>query len=300
MWRTLWLVLVALAACSSDETGGGGDGGGVLSTPVAFENYCAEYAKIGCAAAVQCDCLGSVGTDLCETYLRAECRGDVEEPVEAGRMSYDAALGGSCLAQIEAIVGDCSLDGDDYPAACDDMLIGQVTEGSACDEDAECVGALECSDDVCARMPMNGEPCLDFSCAEDHSCGEDELCHVDAPLGGSCANGVLCQDGYCNEQSFTCERDLAVGESCAHATWACDDDLYCSTATSTCAPYPSVGESCVDSSEVCVDDAYCGTDGTCHAQQGVGGTCSDDEECLSYDCVNSSCVEDAEPDCPFL
>ena len=282
--------------CSSDD----GEGE-VPAKPVALEDYCDLYAEMGCAAAQACDCFGDLGLSYCQSYLSSECQDEVVAPVEAGRMGYDGQDAGRCLTEIQLIIADCSLDGDDYPQACDRMLTGLVVAGDSCDSDEECAVPLECVDGICTLLPGDGEACLSGWCADDHSCGDDGICHRYALLGGSCAGGIQCQDGlYCNEQGNLCEPYLDQGDSCAQTSWACDDDLYCSPSSQTCERYPGVGQSCADSSGTCLGDAYCDPNEICRAQSPAGSGCSDDQQCLSYDCVDATCQAEGANGCPFL
>jgi hypothetical protein len=175
------LLVARLPACGDD---GGGPGG----APVPFEQYCDEYAEMACEVARICDCLQGYSVELCQTFLRAECVDEVEQPVNDGRVRYLPDQGGQCIAGQWSVARDCRVDDDEgWPEACDQMLEGLTPAGQGC-----------------------------------------------ADSGGTCA-----------------------------------DDHYC------------------DAAEVC------------RAQQGAGAPCTDDEQCLSWDCVGDLCEPDTADSCPF-
>ena len=256
------ILFPGVAACG----GGGG--------PVAFGSYCDEYARITCNAAQRCDCLGGYTVEMCLAVMLPDCRDSVETPVNSGRMSYDAAEAGRCLSGVKSIIGDCSLEGDDYPASCDTMLVGNVPAGQECGEDGECRPGMKCRNDACAAMPGDGQPCLDGSeCAGDLYCGQDTQCH----------------------------SHKGRGENCAEGSRVCGDELYCSGASQTCQPYPGSGRSCVDSYGTCAGELYCdAADRICREPMPAGSLCAGDEQCHSGDCAGGVCAEAAEGDCPFL
>lgn len=280
-------------------------GGGAPSVP--FEGYCDRYAEVTCDAAERCDCLGGYSVELCQGFMGTECRDEVESSVEAGRSAFHADAAGRCLASLQRIISDCRIDdGDDldgWDAACSAILTGLGDEGDPCDGDDECRDGLECFDDSCVRMPGEGAACLEgYACAEGFYCGSDDACHGERGRGEACPDGdYSCGDDlYCDGRSTTCQPYIASGEPCEHASYACDDDLYCSPESGTCRPYPGAGQGCVDSDGSCADDLYCDAAGQCQRQLGAGAACDEDEQCLSYDCVDGLCEADEDDGiCPF-
>jgi len=290
--RALLLASAALlAACN------GGAGG-----PVAFGDYCTRYVDITCRAAEACDCLGTYSMDMCRLAMRMDCEDEVERPVSEGLMSYDAETAGRCLGDLKTVLGDCSLEGDDYPEACDSFLEGTVEAGQLCEDEEVCRPGLDCHNDLCTDLPGQGEGCLDgYVCESDLYCGGDSLCHRYKSRGEGCeTESWTCDDDlYCDSRSWTCEPYLGAGESCSHNSSACDDDLYCSSSTQTCLPYPASGESCAETYQ-CAEGFYCDADTVCREQKEGGEPCVDYDECLSGDCVDGLCEEGAMEGCPFL
>jgi len=281
---------LGLLACSADS--GSSDPFGPSSTPVAFESYCTEYAQMTCDVAQTCGCLQGVPIQYCLSYQGSDCHDSVELPVQSGRRRYDPSAAGQCLAETQAIIEDCSLDGVEWPTACDQMLVGQVPAGGSCDSDGDCVGTLECDGDHCLALPTDGAACHpQYGCATGNFCGQDGLCHGYRGAGAPCPEGsVACaSELYCRPSSQTCEPYEGPGASCAGATGACRSGLYCSSGSQSCQPYPSNGQSCADSGGSCADDSYCGDDSLCHAELPAGASCTSGAQCLSGSCTSTQC-----------
>jgi len=279
--------------------------GGGSTGPISVDDYCDEYADMICRAAERCDCLQGFTVEICHAYVRPGCVDEVEDPVNEGRYTYDASAAGQCLAELERAARDCSTEGDEWPESCDRMLQGALDAGDPCDDDDECRGALECHDDRCTALPRDGEACFaDETCAEDHYCGSDDSCHAYPQRGESCADShgdCAGSDLHCTESTQTCQPYPRQGESCADSYGDCADDLYCTESTETCQPYPRQGESCADSYGDCDDGLYCDASSICRAQGGANAACSDDEQCLSWDCSGGLCApEDPDDICDFM
>ena len=287
------LVGAALGGCGSDTGTGGPD---PLAGPIAFESYCDDYARMTCDIAQSCGCFAAGMYNFCLTYQKSSCHDDVEVPVQGGRQAYDPVAAGQCQAELQAEAEDCSLADATWPTACDDMLVGQVAEGGACQGSDDCVPDLDCLGDHCIALPGDGQACHpDYGCASGTYCGSDQVCHHEQAAGGPCPEGgSACGDGlYCSSASTTCQPYPGLGESCADS-YSCEGDLYCSSASQTCLPYPESGQSCADSNS-CADGLYCGDDLVCHPELPAGGQCTGSEQCQSGSCTTSVC-EAPQPD----
>ena len=222
-WLLLALALGLIGACDA--------GGAPL---IAAGDFCDDVARMACGTAERCDCLGGFSATTCVPFARARCAEGVEEPVRAGRRTWDPGRAGQCYADLMSLVADCSTEGDDWPMSCDGMLVAAVAPGDACEDDADCTGAHECWSDRCTRMPVAGEPCLEGdACADDHFCGPGSVCVAERGRGESCAeDGSVCADDlHCDSRGETCQPELGQGEPCGHASSVCADDLYCSLTT---------------------------------------------------------------------
>ncbi|MBI2893289.1 MAG: hypothetical protein HYY06_07030 [Deltaproteobacteria bacterium] len=308
--RATVVIVAAFVAplCACDQSRGGGGGDDDDSGPGGIDTYCEEWSDVLCAAAERCDCLDDFGADrsACLSYVEMECDEEIGEPVESGARAFQSAPAWTCLEGVESILADCSLKGADlYPDECDEILVGLRGAGDACESDGDCQEGLECPDDTCVRMPLEGDPCLpDDECASDHFCDADGTCREYRGPGGACPEGWECDsDLYCDPRSGTCAPYLDAGEGCGHATWACGDDLYCASGSQSCAPYPREGESCADAG-YCDGDLWCDEESICQRPRGAGDECADGEQCSSYECEDGRCVgedlDEDESDCELL
>jgi hypothetical protein len=263
------------------------------SSPVPLAEFCTRYAETLCDAATRCQCLSEVEAAYCPTYLAGQCQDNVVTPVQSGQRTYDAAAAGHCLAGYRSVLSDCSFEGDQLTDACDQMLVGVIPAGQACESDSDCVPGLECHGAVCTEMPGPGDPCLDASyCAEDLFCADDGTCQQPRGRGGACPEGgeACGEDLYCDSVTTTCQPPLDAGDSCAADPWACGDGLYCSESTTTCTRYPGAGGDCAASNGECADGFYCDGSMKCQPQQGAGEACyDDDDQCLSGTCTDGVC-----------
>ena len=262
------------------------------SKPIPLDQFCQRYATTLCDAAQRCGCLSDLEAAACPTYMAGQCQTDVVTPVQSGRRSYDEAAAGSCVGDLSSVLGDCSLDGDAMPAACDSMLVGLIAAGQACASDDECQPGLECHTSVCTMMPGQGEACLDNTyCAQDLFCADDGTCQKPRGRGGACPEGgqACAEDLYCDSVTTTCQPPLGAGASCAADSWACGDGLYCAEATSTCTKNPGAGGDCAASSGECADGYYCDASDVCQPQKDEGAACQNGDECKSQYCSQSVC-----------
>jgi hypothetical protein len=191
------------------------------------------------------------------------------------------------------VLSDCSVDGDQLPDACDQMLVGMIPAGQGCESDGDCQPGLECYQSACTAMPGAGDLCLDeIYCAADLFCAEAGTCQSLRGRGGACPEGgeACADDLYCDSITTTCQPPLDAGDSCAADPWACGEGLYCAETTSSCTRYPGAGGDCAASSGQCADGLYCDGAMKCQPQKGAGEACSDtDEQCLSDTCTNGVC-----------
>lgn len=297
--RRLAAALLCFPAAATAGCGGDDDAG-----PVPLEQYCDRYAEIACEFAQRCDCLAGATVDACRLFVDAECAGEVEEPVNAGRRSYDAEAAGNCLAGLRSMLRDCSLADPEWPEECDRVLAGTLPAGRSCAADDDCLPGLECHSRACTDLPDAGQACLAAAyCAEGLYCGDDEVCHLPQGVGGPCPEGnEACGDDlYCDLRTSTCAAPLPQGEPCRHANAVCAEGLYCAVVAGTCEPLPGVGGDCVESSGQCAEGLFCDdASGTCRERLADGAACTGDEQCRSGDCAGDVCVADPTGTCPLF
>lgn len=293
-----WLAALAVAGCNAlwgldalRYHGSSAGGGAAATGPESLDAFCEDYAQMSCEAAQRCGCFEAGAFGACLAQAQGDCLEWLLPARAAGRIDYDRAQGGQCLAQLEAVYADCVVGWTEQAGACQDMLVGTVPENGACVAEEECAGELLCLDGKCLALPGDGLACHEqFGCAMDAFCGDDKICHTRRALGEQCPDGWdACEVGlYCEPASHTCRPLLGAGASCAGAEWACEPDLYCKSAGKTCAPYAAEGQSCADS-EMCQPPWYCGDDKVCRARLPADAPCTTGDQCKSGSCVDGHC-----------
>jgi len=183
------------------------------AAPVELEDYPEEAVDASCRLTFEC----------CEEGMRrgyadeAACVADrmgsldgfvdaVRTSIEAGRLAYDAALAGDCLA-------NASCADVEMPMAngrCAAILVPLVPEGGDCTSPTECtVGTcfITSTDGMgtCVIPPDVGEPCEGI-CAEGARCdttAPSPTCVALAAVGEPCESAFDCA-------SFACEAMVCV------------------------------------------------------------------------------------------
>ena len=224
------VVSVLLVGC-------GGDGGG---SPVAIDDLGMELAVQSCAKLFDC-CTDAelmdqfngitydgqpISTeDQCVEFANALLSGlafaEYKESLEMGRIDYDSAAAGDCVAALDEL--SCS----QYSSAaiadisgCRPFIIAKVGDGGGCTEDFECtsgncVGATESgdtsTDGECKPMPAAGESC-DDNCADGLYCTFDtsngmKVCQPLKADGAQCTLDRDCESDYCDEATDTCATE---------------------------------------------------------------------------------------------
>jgi hypothetical protein len=252
------LIALALFGCGDD-----GDGGG--SGPLQIADYPQAISTALCRKVDSC-CdwadLASEGIgsyDECVVAISEFFDGnaaELEASVAAGRVTWDAALAGSCIGDL-ANTGCGGALGDSL-GACDAVLAPQVANGGACTIDFECISDVcsfatdDATEGTCAGSTVGG-PCARSCYGE----GADRDCY------NTCGGELVCNTEFdgSGEGVSTCQvdDDAAEGESCAEVF--CDGDLFCNA------------------------------DSVCEAPRGAGATCDGDEQCESGTCASGACTE---------
>ncbi len=230
--------------------------------PVAYEDYCLQYADTACEAAARCGCLDIYDLEMCQAFQQAECTVKVQEPCESGRRSYDSQQAALCLHQLSNEMADCTATDIALLPGCDAMLVGQVPAGARCYRDVDCASGLECFAQACVAMPAAGEPCLPAK---------------------RCARGQFC------DQQQLCQLEREHGEPCPEGDRACADELYCDVRVQQCAPYLQVGESCAHKRAQCDEGLYCDRDSICQLQNQPAAGCGNGTECSADGCPAGEC-----------
>lgn len=186
-----------------------------------------------------------------------------------------------------------------------------------CVEDSHCGAGHTCEpDNVCSRCDdgvKNGDE-TDVDCGG--SCPLcPGTCNVDADCpGGYCWNGqcARCDDGVqngdefgvdCSGDNYRCPR--CTGVTCAEnancASNACEGGICCATQCPLCYECKLGMGECVlvkylyedrwnsaDPLNVCMNDYVCDGKGKCGLYK--GGSCTQNDECVSGSCLNGKCT----------
>ncbi len=282
---SLTVCAVAPGCSGSTSGGGGGDGtGGNGGTPVPFAEAETKVADAFCGLIKPC----------CDTegfsYDAAKCRSGyskvfqrVSAGVESGRLKYDAAAMGNCLAAIAKT--SCNTPDEAAPAVCETVFQGTVSEGGACESSDECVGDLDCDETCKANTTPRGKAGDACSSSCDESPGGGVSCAGSGDPGAEC----FASDGlYCSADR-KCTATAKAGEACE--AFGCVPGQHCVEAE--CVPLPGAGEPCGNNyNRECADNAYCDAQGMCQARVAVGeacdeaawGQCAGDAECIAGEC----------------
>jgi hypothetical protein len=149
---------------NGDGSGSGsGDGGGGGTTQMTATKFLEGIGTKYCDQAFSCRT--SFPTDWGVTFQQVfgnsaqECIADVlteapqiETKINAGKILFDAQAATQCLAGIT--VGTCQQfwnEGPDFPAVCDQALVGTVANGGTCDIDWECQSLQSYCDDATSK-----------------------------------------------------------------------------------------------------------------------------------------------------
>jgi len=188
---------------------------------------------------------------------------------------------------------------------------GTVFNGTDCVVDAEVVGGEDTSDEDSATSdvsttepPLEDVPTIgpelpdDVACVpscEGKVCGDDGCGGTCGPNGGACTSGECNALGRCVPAGWTC-ADFAYGEgaSCDCGCGVHDPDCDLDPAPPT---FGCVGTQACDDGDCVACEPQCGAGVEC-GPDGCGGSCGrcwDPEKPM---CVEGTCTDKCEPQCP--
>ena len=200
-----------------------------------------------------------------------ECARTLSYALKSKALVLEKADLDGCEAAILAEARQCDWGGE-LPAACKDILKGQVKPSGACRSALECEPGLFCAGlgvstaGKCAPPRAEGGRC---SKAVD-SLGA--FVHQDTE-----ARHPRCT-GYCERGQ--CVRLSAPGEKCTSSV-QCGRDQRCRDQKCSDAPLPKAGEACLGN--LCEKGLRCAA-GKCTAEKRIGEECGQSDECRSGRC----------------
>ncbi len=263
----LRLSFVFAAALASTQLGCSSDSSVPLSglEPALYDAVCAQLADCptpGAGNAFVAYIAANPAQFSCSDQLAADGGfgvGQMREAVDAGRIRYDAAAAGRCLANLNASCGAFSggLEADDD---CKGVFVGLVPLGGTCYQDEECAGDAHCDESagcpgVCEASATLGQACDDVPCSRNAEGVRLECTSTTANPNPHCVAVAFDVVGA----GESCGEVVADGESQLQAV--CDTGLYCKrnlgAAVGNCAvPIPQL-QTCVPNLDACAGDASC-------------------------------------------
>lgn len=296
----LLATLLALGFICGCNGGGGG--------PVQLENVCEEMQDALCDYIKKCDLdffLKFASHSTCDQLFSCDEMNIAEmtKAVNAGRMSYDAALAGTCLQKMRN--AECTLFDDMFEEIgeeCENVFSGLVVQDGACYQENECAEGLYC-DETETECPGKCQPykaidqtCTGGDCNPDVAgCDYQQSVCVALAGSGQVCDYIDCEDGLvCDRDSnpAVCINPAGEGGSCTSRR-GCETGLQC--VSGTCKSPAGSGQACDIGEDfdnfmfACIPDYYCDADvvtqqrtGTCQPKKGSGSQCI-----LFYECKSS-------------
>ena len=306
-WMGAAVIALAAAGCGTSATTGGGLGGGTAANgaPIAIEALDTTLKTAVCQMGETCPNseLQFSSVAACLAFMASNNEFGASEnvaAVKAGRMKYDAAKAGLCLKGLAAA---CTLEAE--PEGCDEVFVGLVKDGDACNQNNECVPGSHCKQSesdcpgVCQKRPAIGEACPDYNCVDGAKCEQNRpepkcVADVLAKKGESCMEASCEQGLSCDysSESPTCLEPGAAGADCDSSSM-CQTGLWCGQ--KTCKAAAKQGEACLQpyKAGVCEAGSACSVVGeapekgmptmTCLATKKMGEACTSHQQCTAID-----------------
>ena len=175
------------------------------------------------------------------------------------------------------------------------------TNGTACENDKECLEGLHCLNQTCRALPAPGTPCAEGLCAETGYCdgvGDAGICITRKSEGATCTEEQCASGLVCDPIRAVCVRvQLSSGDLCSLAQ-VCPQGQVCVGASAnsagTCLAPKMENEHCETSLDCESHLACLAADGgfTCQRRSMAGSSCRTSATCQAgATCLNGSCVE---------
>jgi hypothetical protein len=216
-----WTAVVALGSAMGCGGGSAGPSGG----PVQLAQLPATWAQTVCSQNFKCDSVADImkrtQTDCVQTDTTVwqAAVGAVQDGEAKGRLGYDAAQMGTCLATLAHESCAEWTTGLTHDVSCPEAFSAKVAVGGACQSDFECIMG-HCDGATAATMTM---PAVDGAC-------KATLAH-----GAACVFGDACvSTDYCDGTTNVCAAKKTGGADCGG-----DDECgnSCNTDTNKCSGY---------------------------------------------------------------
>ncbi|MBP6632469.1 MAG: hypothetical protein KBG28_02500 [Kofleriaceae bacterium] len=276
------LVASFVGACGEvalrPDAGGGDDGGGADAPPagpctgvIAPENVFACLNQSLCALIERCG-LGEMGDTTCDE-LPFQFSQDfaglgsddlLAELLAAGRVNYDGAEAGQCVAQMATVACKTVLlnEATLFDGVCGSVVTGTVGNGSRCQFDSECgspvavcvAAGTTCASDgqqalgACQDAVAVGQSCENLPCRPgDHCVGTspNKVCRP-GDAAAPCNDDQDCDSAlHCN--AGQCRADVPAGATCRNPSQCAGDNdcvIPVGMTNGTCQPAATVDAAC--------------------------------------------------------
>jgi len=320
-WAGIGLVLLTVCGCGTSHPHEP-DGGSVESgSPLCEAEFRTVQARLLCELALACEprMADSLAAEqACHPGYRSVQRRVLDEGLESGATTYDAAVAATCVDELSNLVREVRCE---EPApACSQVYSGRVPAGGGCGYQTpipqlsfECVPGLVCVVSVacpgeCRALGGAGDACTTaFECGAALKCDAGrcvELAVAGEPCGAppDCVPPLTCAAGLCASLP-------ADGEPCADLL-DCEAGLVCvpgSGGDGRCRPTGSLreGDDCYRFQFVpdpCPPPLACAATGgtpfgTCRLTAGLGSSCAEAIPCGHWArCVGGACTPIAPPE----
>lgn len=225
--------MAALAGCSSESSSSTR-----ASEPIPIDRLDEEVVRAQCDLLFRCcdttklftsapsatraDCDALVAKDVVEDVA------EMQAAVATGKVTYDGAAARECLNALAT--RPCSAS--ESAPACKNVLKGAVADGQPCEGSGECASGF-CAR-TCQRIPVVGEACEGFVCADGAYCDRMSFkCVAQKPTGSICESSEECVSESCDSMSSTCIAQKPDGSPCTGSSQCVSG--FCD-ASGTCGP----------------------------------------------------------------
>ncbi len=248
------LILGSLAFALAAGCGGGSGGGDVT-----VEDFCAEDTGafsqfVGKLVECTPEFEFFLGGGPSEESIAGACNAQFAPFIDDGTTEFgEKADLDACIAAI--IAANCQILEVDNLPECDNIVIGTIAEGEACEESDQCAGESYCA-----------------AAASGQSCG---TCRATLPDGVDCSDDSDCINNNCRDDG-TCGGYGLTGDTC-ETDKDCSGQLACNAGTCGVAVTKVVGDACIDFGDCGFpfSDLFCNESMmTCEAFIALGAECN--------------------------
>jgi len=229
MRRTVKTAMMVVSMAALGGCGGGSSTPGASGGPVPLAQLPAAWAQTVCAQNFKCASQADIQAGMptppnsmstCvnnDTGLWQALVTSVQDGESKGRVAYDPAQAGTCLAALAHETCAEWTTGLAHDVGCPEAFTPKVAAGGTCGNDAECIAGFCEGADATTTPPTDG------------------TCKTRVAHGAACAFGDTCvATDYCDNAAGMCVAKKAGGEACVSSD-ECGNS--CNNDTNKCSGY---------------------------------------------------------------